>query len=291
MPSTAVLTIVKGRRRQLRNLMLGLAQSDALPDEFIVAAMDALSPEQLPEVPFPVKIVAVATGGDPPDALPLARARNTAAAAATSDTLLFLDVDCIPAADLVPVLAKAAHATQGVVMGEVRYLPEGEPRDGFTVDALRAVGVTHPDRPRVAPGQIIESPAYHLLWTLCIAMRASVFAKAGGLDEGYTGYGGEDTDFAFELQRRGIPFHLVGATAFHQYHAVYRPPVTLARDIARNSQRFFDKWGVWPMDGWLAELHELGLIDWRPGGRRLTFLREPTDAEISAAYKNDGTGF
>ena len=274
--------------------MLGLAQSRVLPQELVIAAMDALTPDELPAVPFPVRIVPVSPGtehGGQTHTLPLARARNTAARAATSDLLVFLDVDCIPAADLLPVLAKAATETKGVVMGEVRYLPEGEPKEGFGVEELRALSVEHPDRPRVPHGEIIESPAYHLLWTLCIAMEKRVFTKVGGLDEGYTGYGGEDTDFAFELERRGIPFHLVGATAFHQYHAVYRPPVTLARDIARNSQRFYDKWGGWPMDGWLAQLNDLGIIDWRSGSSRLTFLREPTDAEIAAAYKNDGTGF
>ncbi len=291
MPTVSVLTIVKGRRRQLRNQLLGLAQSETLPDELVIAAMDALAPNELPEVPFPVRIVSVGSDDRDAHALPLALARNTAGRAATSEVLVFLDVDCIPAADLLSVLAKAARETRGVVMGEVRYLPEGQPVSDFRVGDLFQHGVEHPDRPHVPQGTTVESPAYYLLWTLCIAVQKSVFDEVGGLDEAYVGYGAEDTDFALTLEQRGVPFHLVGATAFHQYHAVYRPPVTLAHDIARNSQRFYEKWGGWPMQGWLGELGALGLIAWQREGERLSFLRDPTETEVAAAYKNDGTGF
>ena len=50
----------------------------------------------LPQTDFPIRQVQV-TGSE----LPLSRARNTVAAEAKGDCLVFLDVDCIPAPELI----------------------------------------------------------------------------------------------------------------------------------------------------------------------------------------------
>lgn len=284
----SVLTLVRGRRPQLRNLVTGLAESEESPRELVIAAMDDLSPAELPDAPFPLRIVRVPQPGS---VLPLAAARNAAAEAARGEVLLFLDVDCVPHPALCTVLAKAARDTGGVVMGEVYYLPEGALDAPWRAADLHARAEHHPRRPTLAEGEVRPAPNYALLWSLCIAMTRDTYARSGGFDVAYPGYGAEDTDFAFALEARGIPFHLVGAYAYHQYHPVYRPPVRLAEDLAANSRYFYAKWGRWPMEGWLAGLAELGIIAWTPEGDTIEYLRPATQQEIDDSLVRDGKGY
>ena len=290
-PELSVVTLVRGRRGQLRNMLRGLRQSDLLPAEVIVAAMDELQPEELAplDLPFPVNVVRVRPSGA--SVLPLAAARNAAVARARHDDIVMLDVDCIPAPDALELLHGAVQQHGGVVMGDVRYLPRDAVQDDFEVAALDQLAVRHPRRPHLNDGELLPAPAYHLLWTLCLAFDRATYQGVGGLDEQYDGYGAEDTDFAFALREAGEPFHLLGARVYHQYHPVYRPPIGLLRDIAGNARVFRRKWGVWPMEGWLAAFEELGLIRWDRTGTRLEVLRDPTQSELDAAFRDDGRGF
>ena len=83
--------------------------------------------EDIPAAPFPVRMVEAGGSG-----LRLAAARNAAAATASGDVLVFLDLDCIPGAGLCADYAEAAHDFPGLLMGEVMYLPGGAtaPGDG-----------------------------------------------------------------------------------------------------------------------------------------------------------------
>jgi hypothetical protein len=51
-----------------------------------------------------------------------------------------------------------------------------------------------------------------------------------------------------------------GADAFHQYHPVSDPPIEHLDDIVRNAAIFHQRWGWWPMQGWLREFEARGLI-------------------------------
>jgi len=51
-----------------------------------------------------------------------------------------------------------------------------------------------------------------------------------------------------------------GADAFHQYHPVSDPPVEHIDDILRNATLFHQRWGWWPMQGWLRDFENRGLI-------------------------------
>lgn len=94
----------------------------------------------------------------------------------------------------------------------------------------------------------------HLPWQ-------TIVDSFGGFDEAFTGYGGEDTDFAWNLREHGIDLLWVGgAHAYHQWHPVSSPPWEHLDDILRNAARFRDKWGEWPMQGWLDAFEEQGAI-------------------------------
>ena len=70
-----------------------------------------------------------------------------------------------------------------------------------------------------------------------------------------------DTDFGQRARAAGVDLARVGgADAFHQHHAVSRPPVEHVDDILRNGCVFQDRWGWWPMEGWLGEMEALGLV-------------------------------
>ena len=80
-------------------------------------------------------------------------------------------------------------------------------------------------------------------------------------DERYEGYGGEDTDFGFRLRDAGVPLVWVGgAHAYHQYHPTSVPPWQHLDDILRNGRHFAQRWGRWPMTGWLDAFERAGAI-------------------------------
>src|SRR5690606_10024244 len=111
-------------------------------------------------------------------------------------------------------------------------------------------------------------------WSLNFAIERDTWTMLGGFDQAYEGYGGEDTDIAFEARRRAVPAWFVpGAEAFHQHHVVNDPPIDHLQDIVANARRFHQKWGVWPMTGWLASFAENGLIEWDDHSIRLTTQR------------------
>ena len=189
----------------------------------------------------------------------LAAARNLGARTAIergAEALVFLDADCLASDALVPRYVSALkQRPDAVVAGPVTYLAEGQMR------------VTdpdpHPARPNPAPGELVDAENYALFWSLSFALTAETWRRIerefGGFDSAYEGYGGEDTDFARELERHRIPLVWVGgAHAFHQWHPVSSPPWEHIEDIVANANRFHAKWGQFPMEGWLEAFEAEG---------------------------------
>ena len=275
MPSISVVTLARGRAAHLRNVVQGLTCQSRMPAELVVAAMQD-APYDLPEAPFPIRQILV-----PGSELPLAAARNRAVATATGDDVVFLDVDCIPAPDLVADYARALAAVDGLLMGEVLYLPSGATAGDWTSAGFADVAEKHSDR-LGAPGGAIEICAdYRCFWSLNFAMRRETFLSAGGFDEAYAGYGGEDTDFGKALDARKIPIAWMrGALAYHQYHPHHMPPVHHLDSVVRNAELFEAKWGYRTMGHWLHAFRAMGLIDDTPG-RPIRILRRPGPDDLA----------
>ncbi len=270
--SVSVATLARGRPEHLRNVVLGLDRQAQAPVELIVAVMQDRVYD-LPAARFPIRQIMVAD-----DPLPLAAARNAAARAATGEALVFLDMDCIPMPALVGDYAHRLAELDGLLMGEVLYLPGGAARDGWRGEEFADVAVRHSDR-RGPPSVGIERCTdYRCFWSLNFAMRRDTFLAAGGFDERYRGYGGEDTDFGKTLDRAGIPIAwMKGGLAYHQYHRHHMPPVHHLDSVVRNAQLFEAKWGYRTMGHWLHAFRLMGLIDDTPGAP-IRILRRP-DAE------------
>ncbi len=263
--SAAVVTVVAGRHRHLVNQRRAIRMMHPAIGMHVVVSLGD------PEISC--VLARAAHGDDPPtvvvrlparpEGLPLSAGRNAGARAAVSGgahLLIFLDVDCLPAPDLLARYADAAALQPNALLcGPVTYLP---PRPGgeWTPGRLREYRNPHPARPDPPPGAVVAAdPA--LFWSLSFALCADTWARAGGFDEGYVGYGAEDTDFARRAHERGVPMYWVGhADAFHQHHPTSKPPVQHVDAILRNGGRYAARWGEWPMGGWLRDFEQLGLV-------------------------------
>ncbi|WP_370174855.1 galactosyltransferase-related protein [Sphingobium abikonense] len=275
MNKVSVITLARGRGDHLVNVVHGLNRQSMLPAELIIAVMQD-EPYSLPNTPFPVRQIHVAG-----DDLPLAAARNAAAAIATGDILIFLDIDCIPSPSLVADYAAHADRFDGLLMGEVLYLPHQATQGDWSCEGFEGIAEKHSDR-RGPPAQGIEICAdYRCFWSLNFAMQAQTFRRSGGFDERYVGYGGEDTDYGKTLSTAGIAIAWAkGARAYHQYHPHHMPPVHHVESVVRNAQLFEAKWGYRTMGHWLHAFRLMGLIDDAPGVP-IRLLRAPDQDDLA----------
>ena len=135
-----VCTLAHGRETHLSNLVKGLNHSTRPPSELVIAVMQE-SRYDLPATSFPVRQVVLGNSG-----ICLAEARNHAAAQAKNDLLVFLDVDCIPAPRLIEDYVAASAFNDGVLMGEVGYLPKGAADKGIDFERFESLAVKHSER-------------------------------------------------------------------------------------------------------------------------------------------------
>jgi hypothetical protein len=258
----AVVTPVAGRHDHLAMQRRGLERGRRHPDVHVVVAM--ADPDVASAIDGPLT-TAVHHVGRPGGTLPLAYARNAGAALALdggADVLVFLDVDCVPSAHLIARYAEVAQSSygEGLLCGAVAYLPP-PPTGGYRIDDLPYGAAGHPGRPVAPEDGVITNGPHELFWSLSFAVTRATWLAAGGFDETYIGYGGEDTDFGQRAKAIGIPLHWIGgAWAYHQFHPTADPPTQHVDDILRNSAIFRRKWGWWPMTGWLQAFRELGLV-------------------------------
>lgn len=260
---TAVITLVHQRPAHLRGQQEALARSEVRPDLRVVVAMDDRDAAAV----VPGATVLHLDRG--PWGLPLAAARNAgaeAALAAGAELLVFLDVDCLPAPTLLGAFRRAAVGRLGgsLLSGAVAYLPP-PPAAGYDLHRLTEHDF-HPARPVAEPGTELGGADHRLFWSLSFALTAATWRQVGGFDEAFQGYGAEDTDLAMRARAAGVGLTWVGgAEAFHQWHPTATPPVQHLDDILRNGALFADRWGWWPMEGWLEAFAERGLV--RQAGR------------------------
>ncbi|GAA0664741.1 GT2 family glycosyltransferase [Sphingomonas insulae] len=275
MNAVSVVTLAGGRPDHLHNLVLGLGRQTQLPVELIVAVMQDEA-YVLPDAPFPVRQMAMAS----PE-LALAAARNAAARATTGDAIVFLDMDCIPTPTLIAEYARRLDELDGLLMGEVMYLPGGATQGEWSYDAFAGVAVRHSDRQGPPADGIQRCADYRCFWSLNFAMRRATFIASGGFDERYVGYGGEDTDYGKTIDQAGIPIAWIrGGLAYHQYHPHHMPPVHHLDSVVRNAELFESKWGYRTMGHWLHAFALMGLVDQAPG-RPIRILRRPDADDLA----------
>lgn len=272
---TAVITIAHGRHEHLAGQLWGLARQVQQPDVYVAVAMDdpAIA-DVVAAHAQPGWDVTVASVDSSPEGLPLAAARNRGARAAIeagAQMLVFLDVDCIPSPTLVQRYAAVLGERRGspsrgrglapvVASGEVGYLPPVEDTRDYRDHDLDDLARPHPARPVLGADEVRVAGDLRLFWSLSFALEVDDWHTLGGFCEDYVGYGGEDTDFGQRLgAAHGTLLWVGGAAAYHQHHPSESPPVQHLDAIVANANRFHQRWGWFPMEGWLERFAEMDL--------------------------------
>jgi hypothetical protein len=174
---TAVITTVHGRGDHLRRQLEGMSTSTAPPDLHIVVALGD------PAVTDIVGTSAVVLDCPAAQPLPVAMGRNLGAAAAVrnaAELLVFLDVDCIPGADLIDryhTIARRPEHENALLCGPVTYLEPPGPR-GYVISEIRAKPNPHPARPAPQDGTVAATTDYSLFWSLSVDSASGTAATA-----------------------------------------------------------------------------------------------------------------
>lgn len=274
---TALVTVAHGRHDHLERQHAMLARSSVPVSDYILVALDDPTLTASWSTRTDVHLV---THGAGRHGLPIAAARNQGAAEAVrrgAELIVFLDVDCLPGVELVERYQRAASSyPESLLCGPVAYLPKPS-ATGYDLAGLDRYPF-HPARPAPEPGTNQTDGDPRLFWSLSFAVTTATWQRTGGFCPDYEGYGAEDTDFAYLARDAGISVTWVGgAAAYHQWHPTQSPPVGHLEDIVRNAAIFADRWGWWPMEGWLGAFADQGLVRW-DGARERYVITEKVQA-------------
>jgi GT2 family glycosyltransferase len=265
----SIVTIVKGRRKQLANLLDAIKGSTILPFDVQIVCMDNPDDITIPEG-LNVSIRQINNAHK----LPLAAARNMGISATKTEQVIFIDADCIVSPSLFANMLLILQA-DNIIAAYPLYLPLLPGTGNF--DDLLHKAVEHPDRNTIPAGQ----PVHHLkFWSLIFAIQKRTFQKVGGFDESFAGYGAEDTDFAMMFHQEGITQIFVRDYVLHQYHDKYDPPLNHFDAIISNARRYRQKWNVLPMQRWLKAFEKMGLIQ-IDQAHNINVFNKPTDSQIA----------
>lgn len=279
MANVSICTIYANRQQHLQNLVTSLIKSNLAPKQLVIVCMNDRLPE-LPQTPFAIATATIQT----PDCLPLAAARNKAAALATEEKLVFLDVDCICERQMLETFNYHLDSEDALYSGSVRYLENSWSQDSWTLETLDRHSSFHQLQGQKVTGKAKIAHPYELFWSLCFGIRTKTFKKIGGFDTDYIGYGGEDTDFAFKARSHRLSHYKVSALAYHQFHPSYAPPINHLAEIVSNARIFYRKWDMLPMEKWLRQFADMGYITLQ--NNQIEIIKLPTDTAIAGCIKN-----
>jgi glycosyltransferase involved in cell wall biosynthesis len=153
----------------------------------------------------------------------VAAARNAGARLARAPVLAFLDAGTVAGPGFVQGHL-GAHAAAGGPLAVIGYCygyqPLGEPE--WLAGELAALGPLDTARRHAADPSFADlrhdlfatvsfdagrlAAPWYLFWCMNCSVSARAFWEAGGFDEAYESWGGEDTELGYRLFERGVPF-------------------------------------------------------------------------------------
>jgi len=216
-PSVSVVVVHYDQQAELDRTLRALARQDHPADRTEVLVVDDGSPVP-PRVPDGVRLLRQEDRG-----FRVAAARNLGAAAATHDVLVFLDADTAPEPGYLRAISRLpALAPDCVAVGRRRHADLA----GAPVDApVERVG---PERELPEPAWLVDAyrrsrdlldaddRSYRYVIGAVTACSRALFAEAGGFDEGFSSYGGEDWEWAYRAWLAGaVLAHVPEAVAWH----------------------------------------------------------------------------
>ncbi|MFI8633397.1 glycosyltransferase family 2 protein [Microbacterium sp. NPDC077663] len=216
-PRVSVVVAHYEQPAQLARCLAALAGQDHPPGRLEVIVADDGSAEA-PRVPAGVRLVRQADEG-----FRLAAARNLGAAHATGDVLVFLDADTVPEPGYVRELTRMpALAPDVVAVGRRRH---ADLSDAPAVADVREVvgGRELPEPAWLAEEyrrshDLLEADdrSYRHVIGAVLACSRTMFDAAGGFDETFRSYGGEDWEWTYRAWLQGaVLAHVASAVAWH----------------------------------------------------------------------------
>jgi hypothetical protein len=153
---------------------------------------------------------------------------------ASHDILLGVDDITLMSNEAIPKLMGASSARDGrclihpAVQGDRYNHPELDPR-------------------RIQDISEIGSPCP--LPLICAWIPAKIRAAVGDFDESFEGYGYSDHDYVRRAELAGFGYLVHYGVQVRHAHglSVYRRRPSFSELLQQNRQRYFDKWGQWPL--------------------------------------------
>jgi len=155
-----------------------------------------------------------------------AASRNDGVRTANNDIILFLDDDLIPEKGIITNHIKCHHNKRCAVIGNIKYRETKSTR--WISRYLSSRGVHKIKRGAKIP--------FKCFWTSNASIRKENLINAGLFDEDFKGAGGEDTEIAYRLEKRGIEF------LYAKEALCYHRPVSLQELLSK--QESFSKNGL-----------------------------------------------
>ncbi|MFS0866285.1 glycosyltransferase [Microbacterium sp. 179-B 1A2 NHS] len=216
-PTVSVVVAHYEQPDQLARTLAALAAQDHAPHDLDVIVVDDGSTTP-PDVPHGVRLVRQADEG-----FRLAAARNAGAARATGEVLVFLDADTVPEPAFIRELVRMpALAPDVVTVGRRRHAdltgvaPSADIRDAASARELPEpawLADAYRDSRNLLDA---DDRSYRHLIGAVLACSRVMFDAAGGFDESFTSYGGEDWEWAYRAWLRGAVFaHVPAAVGWH----------------------------------------------------------------------------
>ena len=262
----SVVTIVKGRKEQLSNLIKSIERASYLPQEMVIVWMAPPSDDSLICSDF-FPIIHRFAASEP---LPIPKARNRGFDSCKTDKFIYLDVDCICPETLLEEMT-GMLSTGKVVTANVTHLSE-------QVSDIEEVYLQQQVTPKITAPERVPFVSFD---TTIFGITRRDFERVGGFDLDYNGFGIGDMDFATRCSQAGLYLLNTGRHVYKQFHVLYNPPVNHLCDIVANAEVFRQKWGAYPSSEIFTQFVKLGLIneDFEKAGMRVIKLL--SDEELS----------
>jgi GT2 family glycosyltransferase len=222
------------RLDSLREVIPALLRSDVRPDRFEIVVADSQSDDGTAEY-----LAAIAA--DHPNVRHLpgpyngrAMARNAGVAASRGAVVLFTDADIIASPDL--LARHLEHHARGEAIAAVGMEVQ--------VDSLADYERKRADAALRAP--LHGERSKRLTWLYFLTGNASVrredLDRVGGFDEDFTGYGHEDLELGYRLQRAGVAIvYEPRAVNYHWHPVPYEERKRKMELAGRSTVRFYRK--------------------------------------------------
>jgi len=230
LPTLSVVVPTYNRAPLLRRTLMSLVeQRNAPPFEVIVADDGSADDSQQVTAEFRDRL-AIRYCHQEDKGYRAAKARNMGAAVASAPILIFLDSGTLAGPDL--------------LAGHLRHHTHQRQDPGVPAHGPAVIGYTYGYRPYdptpglaeaialLSPQQVYErylaDPLFRdsrheemaklgfnmtglkmpwlFFWTMNVSVHADDYAAAGGFDERFCSWGGEDLELGYRLHRRGVPF-------------------------------------------------------------------------------------